>query len=127
MRSTGHPSYSDRSMPRSPWVRSFSPRPDPRLRLWCLPHAGGSASMFRDWPGGLPGAVEVGASQLPGREDRIAEPAVDDAAELADQLWQHVGPHLDRPYALFGHSMGALIAFELARRARAAGAEPLRF
>lgn len=113
-------------MRASPWLRPFSQRRNPRARLWCLPHAGGSASAYRDWPAALPEDVEVCAIQLPGREDRIAEPAFDDAAELADRLWEVLAAELDRPFSLFGHSMGALIAFELADRARTAGVEPRR-
>jgi len=110
----------------SPWLRPFSQRRNPRVWLWCLPHAGGSASAYGDWAPALPEDVEICAIQLPGREDRIAEPAFDNAAELADRLWEVMAAELDRPYALFGHSMGALIAFELADRARAAGVEPRR-
>jgi medium-chain acyl-[acyl-carrier-protein] hydrolase len=98
------------------------PRPDPgaRLRLFCLPPAGGGALMFRGWAGRLPGA-EVCLVQLPGREARRREPPFTRWEPLVQALAEVLEPWLDRPFALFGHSMGALLGFELARRLRRAG------
>jgi medium-chain acyl-[acyl-carrier-protein] hydrolase len=104
-----------------------APRPAARLRLFCLPFAGGGASTYREWPANVPDDVEVCLIQLPGRENRFNEHAIDRLEPLANQLLAGVAGFLDRPFALFGHSMGALIAFELARRLRVMGLEPVHF
>jgi medium-chain acyl-[acyl-carrier-protein] hydrolase len=113
--------------PQSSWVTVTCPRPSARVRLFCLPFAGGGASRYREWPAYLPEDVEVVPIQLPGRESRFCEPAIDSIEMLADQLTDGISGYLDRPFALFGHSMGALIAFELARRLRRVGFEPIHF
>ncbi len=110
---------------RSSWVRISCPRPAARVRLICLPFAGGSANSYWEWPSYLPEHVEVVPIQLPGRESRLDEPAIDSADLLAGRLLEGLLSHLDRPFALFGHSMGALIAFELARNLRTKGLEPV--
>ncbi len=94
------------------------PRPNPRatLRLFCFPYAGGGASVFRAWPNDLPPTIEVCAIQYPGRENRLGEPLLSSCAPLVEALAADIQPYLDRPYAFFGHSLGALIAFELARQ-----------
>lgn len=91
------------------------PRSEARLRLFCLPHAGGSAALFRAWSAGLPPWVQVCPVELPGRGARLREPAFRALLPLAHALLQALYPCLDRPFALFGHSLGALLAFELAR------------
>lgn len=75
--------------------------------------------MFRDWKEHLPEWIEVCAILLPGREDRLREPPIDNLANLIAQLAAAIRPHLDKPFAFFGHSMGAIVAFELARKLRA--------
>jgi medium-chain acyl-[acyl-carrier-protein] hydrolase len=100
------------------WVIRSDPRPDARLRLFCFPYAGGGPSVFREWPACVPPIIEVCAVQLPGRESRLLEPACAALPALVEQLGHAIRPWLDRPFAFFGHSMGALIAFELARRLR---------
>jgi medium-chain acyl-[acyl-carrier-protein] hydrolase len=102
------------------WVSC--PRPDPgaRLRLFCLPPAGGGALLFRSWPGRLPG-VEVCLVHLPGRDARRQERPSTHWEPLVQALAAGLEPWLERPFAFFGHSMGALLAFELARRLRRAG------
>jgi surfactin synthase thioesterase subunit len=95
--------------------------PDVRLRLFCFPYGGGTASVFRAWPDRFPPDVEVCPVQLPGRESRFAEPAFTHVTPLVEELAGIIRPHLDRPYVLLGHSMGALIAFELARELRRRG------
>lgn len=111
----------------STWIEVRHPRPGARLRLVCLPFAGGSAGVFRDWAPGLPGHVEVCAVRLPGRERRFEEPAFDRIEPLASAVLEGLVALLDRPFAFFGHSMGALVAFELTRRLRALGREPAGF
>lgn len=88
------------------------------LRLFCLHYAGGSASLFRHWQQMMPPGVEVCAIQLPGREARISEPPLSGMAEVVQTLAQVLTPYLDLPFILFGHSMGALVSFELARQLR---------
>jgi medium-chain acyl-[acyl-carrier-protein] hydrolase len=106
------------------WIKRPRPSPAARLRLFCLPYAGGAASVFHAWPQGLPPQVEVCAVQLPGREGRLREmpfvrvgPLV---RALADVVPAAAG---GRPFALFGHSNGAMLAFELARELARRGGE----
>jgi medium-chain acyl-[acyl-carrier-protein] hydrolase len=106
--------------PRS-WTIIPRPNPGARLRLFCFPFAGGGASIFNSWPRDLPSEVEVVAVQPPGREGRIGEAPFSDLHLLAAALHRELAPQMDRPFALFGHSNGGLMAFELARRLRAAG------
>ncbi|MGW8378385.1 alpha/beta fold hydrolase [Streptomyces sp. ODS28] len=103
----------------SEWLRVYSPRPAAHARLICFPHAGGSATAFRDVAQSAPEALEVTAVQYPGRQDRFGEPVPASLDELADRITEVVAGGLDRPTALFGHSMGATVAFEVARRLRA--------
>lgn len=110
----------------SPWL--LSPRLDPRaaLRLVCLPHAGGAAAMYAPWARTLPPAIDVLPIQLPGRANRMAEPPYTSMPQLVQDLASALEPYLDRPFAFFGHSMGALVSFELARTLRhTRGLEPV--
>lgn len=93
------------------------------MRLFCFPHAGGGSTAFAGWRGALP-AVEVFPVELPGRLTRLREPPIERMEPLALLLSEEIRPHLDRPYALFGHSLGGLVGFEVARRLRVAGAPP---
>lgn len=97
------------------------PRPGAALRLFCFPHAGGGAVAFRDWVRHLPEAVELCPVQLPGRETRLQEPPFGRIAPLVAAACEALLPYLDRPFAFYGHSMGALVSFELARRLRRVG------
>ena len=109
----------------SQWFRALNRHPRCRARLFCFPYAGGSAAVFREWPAGLAPDIEVFPALLPRRGARMAEPPLTRISSIVEGLAAGIRPHLDRPFALFGHSMGALIAFELARRLRAeAGVEP---
>lgn len=85
------------------------------LRLLCIPFAGGGATSFRGWAQRLPAAIEVFAVQLPGREDRIRDPVIVDWATLMQALVVAVAPLPPMPTAIFGHSLGAVIALELGR------------
>lgn len=102
------------------WLRSFHTAPDPASRpvqLVCFPHAGGSAGYFVPLSAQFSGVSEVLAVQYPGRQDRWHEPAIDDLGELAEHVVRALGPARNGgPLALFGHSMGALVAYEVARR-----------
>ncbi|MGH2352606.1 MAG: thioesterase II family protein [Chloroflexota bacterium] len=106
---------------RAQWLMAWRATPDVRLRLFCFPYAGAGPSMFRWWPAGLPASVDVIGIQLPGREGRFREPCLTRMEDLIPPLAEAVHPFLDRPFALFGHSMGALAGFELARHLRRTG------
>ncbi|MUN39465.1 thioesterase II family protein [Actinomadura litoris] len=98
------------------WLRRYHPAPEARVRLACLPHAGGSASGYHALSAWLAPEVEVLAVQYPGRQDRRREPPVTDIATLAGHVAEALGGEpADRPLALFGHSMGATVAYEVAR------------
>lgn len=98
------------------------PRPKPnrraRLRLFCFPYAGGNSFAFRRWQAELPDFVEVLPAQLPGRVNRLDENAFTDLLQLVECLSAAIFNYLDKPFAFFGHSMGAMISFELARKLR---------
>ncbi|MFF3257719.1 thioesterase II family protein [Streptomyces sp. NPDC002932] len=106
------------------WFRVHRRAVAPRLRLLCFPHAGGTAQLFHDWPALLPADVEVLAVRYPGRQDRLAEPCIESMAAMADAIAAALRPWLDRPLALFGHSMGACVAYEVALRLETLGIVP---
>ena len=103
----------------NPWLLRFAPRPGARLRLFCFSYAGAGGAMYRAWLSALPPSIELCAVQLPGRENRFREPAFTSMQRLIGELVPALSPALDLPYALFGHSMGALVAFEFARTLQA--------
>jgi medium-chain acyl-[acyl-carrier-protein] hydrolase len=98
------------------WLPFRIPSPGADLRLFCLPSAGSAAQVFRTWPESLPSNIEVCAVELPGRGTRLKEPPIDRMEPLLEALERMLAVFLDRPFALFGHSFGALLAFELAHR-----------
>ena len=100
----------------SSWVKVFNPQKDAIARLVCFPFAGGSSQIFSNWSEHLPKFVELIAVQLPGREARIQEKPLDDVHSVVEALLPEMQAYLDRPVLLYGHSMGALIAYEFARR-----------
>lgn len=108
----------------SGWWPALPPRANARLRLFCLPYAGGRASMFASWAADLPPAIELRALALPGREERYDETPLDEPADVVRAAADAMQPLLDRPWAAFGHSMGAILAFELVRELRRRGASP---
>lgn len=99
----------------NPWVSYPNPNPDAKLRLFCFPYAGGSGHVFSSWKDKLPCDVELGLIQLPGRGARIAEQPFTDIYQLVEELAIGLLPELNKPFAFFGHSMGAVLGFELAR------------
>ncbi|MFL6332858.1 MAG: thioesterase II family protein [Pyrinomonadaceae bacterium] len=105
----------------SPWWVRTRPNPRAELRLFCFPYAGGAASSYFTWQEYLPPSVEVFAAQPPGRANRLNELPLKDIDTLVAELGRSILPHLDRPFAFFGHSMGAVIAFELVRLLRRDG------
>jgi surfactin synthase thioesterase subunit len=109
------------------WLACPTPRVDATAKLFCLPYAGGGAGVFRGWPPAVDAAVaatssdvtvDVVAVRLPGREDRILDDPEFDVADVASAIRAAA----DRPYALYGHSMGGTLAFEVLRLLRDAGA-----
>jgi surfactin synthase thioesterase subunit len=108
------------------WIQPLDRAPAAGARLFCLPHAGGTASFFRPLAAALSGRVQVLGVQYPGRQGRLVEPALTSLAELADRIVVALEPWLDQPFALFGHSMGALLGFEVALRLERAGQAPGR-
>lgn len=108
-----------RSAAASKWFPLLEPAP---LRLFCFPHAGGGTLMYRSWRDALKEIASPAPACLPGRENRLNESPFEDMPELIAALAAEIRPHLEAPFAFFGHSMGGAIAFELARQLRRSGA-----
>ena len=111
---------ADADAERARWLRDLNPAAG-GIRVFCFAHAGAGASTFHGWPDLVGPGVRVTAVQLPGREDRIRERAHDRLEGLLEDLVPVLAGAVDEPYAFFGHSMGALVAFEAARRLLAQG------
>lgn len=107
--------------PTTHWLFGAKSNPAARVRLFCFPFAGGGASTYSPWVNLLAPEIEVYPVQLPGRENRFKEPAVRRFDELIPKVLQALQPYLNVPYAFFGHSMGALVSFELTRQLRQQG------
>lgn len=106
----------------SPWFLGSGPLGARSVRLFCLPFAGGSAAAYAPWQGAIDPRFEVIPVQLPGHGGRIREAPLQTMTAMATALADAMAPRLDRPYAVFGHSMGALLGFETLRRLRSQGA-----
>lgn len=100
----------------SKWLVVRKPRADAKMRLFCFPFAGGGASVFRQWSEKLPDLIEVVAVQYPGRENRIVEPPIDNLDVIVSTVCELVFKKADKPFAFFGHSLGAKTAFEVAKK-----------
>jgi medium-chain acyl-[acyl-carrier-protein] hydrolase len=100
---------------RNPWLPLKLDDTSARLRLFCLPYAGGSSQIYRDWGRQLPAWVQVVPLQPPGRGSRLREPVMRDVRALAAAAAEAVAPLIDRPWVVFGHSLGAKVGFELVR------------
>jgi medium-chain acyl-[acyl-carrier-protein] hydrolase len=100
------------------WLGWPKPNPLAQMRLFCFPYAGGSAMIYRSWPNLLISDVEVCPVHLPGRAQRLREQPFTRLSSLVQELVSAIRPFLDKPFAFFGHSMGAMIGFELARQLR---------
>ncbi len=110
-----------------PWLPKAALGPRARLRLFCFPFSGGGASAFRPWSSELPPEIQVSPVQPPGRENRLGEPPYRRIGPLIDALGPAILPYRDVPFAFFGHSLGALVAYELARfLGRVGGPGPVR-
>jgi medium-chain acyl-[acyl-carrier-protein] hydrolase len=104
---------------RTKWLVFPRPNPTAAQRLVCFASAGHGPSMYRSWAPLASPEIDLAIVQLPGRESRWSEPSYDRMTELVPALAEAIEPHLDCPFAFFGHSLGALVAFELTRRLRA--------
>lgn len=102
-----------KEIPKS-WFGNYKKNNQSLMRMFCFPYAGGSASIFAKWSANLPPAVDIIPVQLPGRANRFNESPYDDLYLLIKDVIDGISPYLDKPFVLFGHSMGALIIFELA-------------
>jgi surfactin synthase thioesterase subunit len=112
--------------PPQAWLRCLAPRSAPALRLVCIPHAGSGVSAYRVWARWLPAEVELIGVQLPGREDRRTDPPPPTLLDCALLIAEALATLDDRPYALLGHSFGALLGFETVRALETSGARPPR-
>ncbi|HKS26462.1 MAG TPA: alpha/beta fold hydrolase [Pyrinomonadaceae bacterium] len=97
----------------STWFRPRLPNPKAKLRLFCFPYAGGTSSIFNNWPRELSAEVEVCPVHLPGRESRFRERSFTRVGPLVETMAQAISTLMDKPFAFFGHSMGAILGFEL--------------
>jgi surfactin synthase thioesterase subunit len=112
---------------RSVWTEPACPDgARPKLRLYCFPYAGAGAAVFRPWWNEISRGIEVCGIQLPGRGVRFLEPRYTRVKPLVRALADDLWPLPDLPFALFGHSLGALLAFEFARELRRRGHEPMQ-
>ncbi len=103
----------------TPWLAYHKPNARASVRLFCFPYAGSGALIYRSWSNVLPNMVEVCPVQPPGRGGRIMESCYTNLSRLVDDVMRDLLPYMDMPFAFFGHSMGALVSFELSRRLRA--------
>lgn len=109
------------------WFLTPERLPSARVRLFCLPYAGGSAALYREWAKRLAPAVELHAVQLPGHGWRWQEPADSDLRHLAGEVASAIATAADGPFAVFGHSMGAWLGLEVVRRLELASRHPMAF
>lgn len=109
----------------SRWLVRHVPRPEARLRLLCIPCAGAGAVSYRAWAMSLPEEIELITVQLPGRESRLREAPLRSAQAVAREIAPLVLDEIEPPLAIFGHSMGSVIAFELAHALEAIDASRL--
>jgi medium-chain acyl-[acyl-carrier-protein] hydrolase len=108
----------------SAWTGSFRPSESARLTLFCFPYAGGTSLIFKNWAALMPNMIDICPIHLPGRSGRLHEAPFRSIEPLVRALGEALLPYLAKPYVLFGHSMGALISFELARHYRSQQISP---
>lgn len=108
-------------MTPNPWLSCPKPNPSATIRLFCFPYSGAAASIYYPWADLLPPSIEVCPVQLPGHGTRLREPLATRLSPQVEALAAGLAPAFDRPFAFFGHSMGALLSFELARYLRRLG------
>jgi medium-chain acyl-[acyl-carrier-protein] hydrolase len=105
----------------------FIPRPQPaaKIRLFCFPYAGGGITVYTPWLSAIPADIELAIVEFPGRDDRMSEPPLTRLPALVETLAQGLAPYLNVRFAFYGHSMGALVAYELLRYLQRRGGEPM--
>lgn len=101
-------------MEQNPWIIQLTQNPAAKARLLCFAYAGAGAFIFRTWKQFIPSDIELIGIQLPGRETRFKEPRIHDFNTLLSEVMPALTPYLDKPLILFGYSLGAMIAYELA-------------
>lgn len=106
---------------QSKWFTFFNRKPDARLRLFCFPFGGGGISAFSDWAALIPPGAELVVMELPGRGQRFGEPLMDDMSLIIDRMANEFIRYVDKPCVFFGHSLGALLGFELMQTLRRRG------
>jgi medium-chain acyl-[acyl-carrier-protein] hydrolase len=106
-------SHAATSHASSPWVVRRKPAASPRMKLICFPYAGAGSLVYHAWPDEIAPDIDVCVVQLPGRENRLGEPAIEDLARLTDKVVDALAPHCTGEFAIFGHSFGALMAYEV--------------
>jgi medium-chain acyl-[acyl-carrier-protein] hydrolase len=111
-------SFKHGSVAGLPWLPKVRSKAGSKLRLFCFPYAGGASYTYSSWDSLLPQEIEVCPVELSGRASRMREPAARNIRSLVHSMTAALLPWLDRPFAFYGHSMGALISFELARELR---------
>lgn len=99
----------------SAWLLNFVPRAETSVRVFCFHYAGGNANIFRGWDNAAPDDIHIVPVELPGHGSRLGEPLLDSISDIVRATAQGIAGYLDKPFVFFGHSMGALISFELAR------------
>jgi medium-chain acyl-[acyl-carrier-protein] hydrolase len=102
----------------NPWLICPKPNPQAKVRLFCFPYAGGGATIYHKWHMGLPSSVEVCAVQPPGRGNRLMDKPFTNLMTMVHAVAEGINAALDKPFVFFGHSMGAMMAFELSRLLR---------
>ena len=100
-------------MQKSKWFLIRKPKPDAAFRLFCFPYAGGSAASYAAWDDLLPDSIELVAIQPPGRANRMDEDLLTSVGQMAQHVAEAIPPLLDRPYMIYGHSLGSAVSFEL--------------
>ncbi len=115
---TCKPLAGDRSHDRAAWITPITRPRNVRLRVFCFPYAGAGPHIFAPWANAFPDGVEICAIQLPGRAARIRERPFTTLGPLVEAIGEQIAPSLGTPFILLGHSLGALIAFEVARHVR---------
>jgi surfactin synthase thioesterase subunit len=108
----------NREIGRDKWFFCIKPKPLASMRLFCFPFGGGGASVYHSWPDAMGDEIEVRALQLPGREGRFNEPREKDLPNLIIDIVRALEAYQDKPFAIFGYSLGSLLAFEVSRELR---------
>lgn len=111
-------SFADAHMlkARSDWFRHIRSNDESKLRLFCFPYAGSGPSIFSEWPADISKVFDVMGVIYPGRESLSSQAPLNDLSDIVEKIFTNILPYLDRPFAFFGHSMGAYVSYELAKQ-----------